>query len=75
MVTFNKDSFTVTVETGTDPVEYWLATHQELVDALKCEDEQMIAKRFHYLELLSQLMPDWETAKKMTVDLEKIGKQ
>ena len=67
MVTFSSTGFTIEIETKGDPIENWLATHQELVDALQCEDELMMAKRFHYLELLSQLVPDWETAKRMRV--------
>ena len=75
MVTFNKDSFTVTVETGTDPVEDWLATQNELIESLQAEADDMHEKRFHYLTLLKALLPDWETAKKMTVNVENLRQQ
>jgi len=65
MIQFTDTAFVVTVECGGNPIENWLETHQQLVDALQCEDKQMLTKRYHYLELLRNLMPDIEQAKKM----------
>lgn len=75
MVTFNEKSFTITVETQIDPIEDWIATHNEMVDALQSEDDDMHEKRFHYLELLRALLPDWETAKRMSVNYKDLPQQ
>lgn len=75
MVTFSENGFTITVETKGNPVENWLETHSEMVDALQCEDELMLAKRFHYLELLRNLVPDWETAQRLIPQPEKMAQQ
>jgi hypothetical protein len=66
MVKFTETGYSIHVETHGNPIENWLATHSELVDALQSESEDMMSKRYHYLELLKQLMPDWETAKLLT---------
>lgn len=67
MVTFNDKSFTIEVETGCNPIEDWLATHDELCDLLTCIDTGMtVDKNFiAILELLRQMMPDYDTAKRM----------
>lgn len=64
-VKFNADGFTVEVKTNANSVENWLKTQDELVDMLQSENDEMHAIRFHYLELLRNMMPDLETAKKM----------
>ena len=66
-VSFKPKSFTVEVKTNANPVESWLETQDELVDLLQSEPDEMHANRFHYLELLRNMMPDVETAKKMLV--------
>lgn len=66
MVKFNKASFTIEVETTGNPIEEWLALHNELIDCLQSEEESMVHKRYQYLELVRSIMPDWETCKKMT---------
>jgi hypothetical protein len=75
MVTFNENGFTVSVPTNGSPVENWLNTHNELVEALQHEDDSMITKRMHYLELLRNLMPDFETAQRLIPQPEKMVKQ
>lgn len=64
-VSFKPKSFVVEVQTNANPVESWLETQDELVDLLQSESEEMHLTRFHYLELLRNMMPDVETAKKM----------
>ena len=66
-VKFNADGFTVEVKTCHSPVEDWLETQNELLGVLQSESEEMHANRFHYIELLRNMMPDLETAKKMMV--------
>lgn len=64
-VTFKKEGFTIEVKTGVDPIKDWIETHDELLDALQSEEEEMHIIRPHYLELLRSMMPDPDTAKKM----------
>ena len=66
-VTFKKEGFTIEVKTGTNPIESWIETHDELLDALQSEEEGMHVIRTRYIELLRSMMPDVETAKKMLV--------
>ena len=66
-VKFNKDSFTIEVETVAGPIESWLETQSELLDALQSEEEDMHVNRIHYLNLLRCMMPDLETAKRMLI--------
>lgn len=65
MITFTQTAFIIKVECGGNPIENWLNTHSELIDALQCETEDMHQKRYHYLELLREMMPDVAQAKKM----------
>lgn len=64
-VSFKPKSFVVEVQTNADPVESWLETQDEIIDLLQSENEEMHLDRFHFLELLRNMMPDLETAKKM----------
>jgi len=66
-VKFNADGFTVEVKTKESPIESWLETQDQLVDLLQSESEDMHLRRFHYLQLLRNMMPDLKTAKKMMV--------
>lgn len=65
MVQFSKDSFTITVPVGCNPIEDYLGTIDELLDLLQSEHEDMQRKRYHSIELLRQMMPDIDQAKKM----------
>jgi len=64
-VTFKPESFIVEVKTNANPVESWLETQDELIDLLQSENEEMHLDRFHCLEIIRNMMPDVETAKKM----------
>lgn len=67
MVTFKESSFVVEVPTFGNPTEDWLRTINDMIEIMQCEEEQMKQRRHNYLELIKHLMPDWETAQKMTV--------
>ena len=69
MVVFNKESFTIEVHVGSDPIEEWLRTHDDLIDLLQSANPDMTTGKtyYHLLELLRQMMHDRETAKKMTI--------
>ena len=64
-VKFNADGFTVEVKTHESPIESWLETQDELVELLQSENDEVRANHFRYLQLLRNMMPDLETAKKM----------
>ena len=64
-VKFTEKSFTIEVVTEYRPVEVWLETCEEMIDVLQCQDDDMISRRFHFLEVLRAMLPDLETAEKM----------
>lgn len=65
-VTFNKEGFTISVTTpGYNPVERWLEMHEEMIDLLQSEAEDMHSNRYAYLELVRQMQPNLELAKLM----------
>lgn len=66
-VTFNEKSFTIEVETGISPIEYWLETQGQLIDMLQSENEEMRPNRYHYLELLRSMQPSIEQAERMLI--------
>ncbi len=66
MVKFHPDKFVIEVATAVDPVESWLETQNEMLDVLQSEDIELMSKRPHYLALLRNMLPDLDTAKKMT---------
>lgn len=68
MVTFKENSFVIEIPTGGNPIEDWLWLHDELLDVLGDVDTDLtVGKKYsQVLELLRNMMPDWETAKKMT---------
>jgi hypothetical protein len=65
-VIFSPDSYVISVKTDVSPAEHWLETQREMLDLLHSEDETLISKRCHYIELLQSMLPDLETAEKMT---------
>ena len=65
-VIFQPDSYSIEIKTSVSPAEHWLETQREMLDLLQCEDERVISKRCYYIELLQNMLPDLETAEKMT---------
>jgi len=66
MVTFRENGFVIEVTTGSTPIETWMATHDQLLALLGDVDNDMRDGNYYYvIELLREMMPDWETAKKM----------
>lgn len=66
MVQFKENSFVIEVPTGVNPIESWLTTHDELIDLLQSQSVDMINDiPYHALELLRNMMPDIEMAKRM----------
>lgn len=68
MVTFKKDGYVIEVFTRCNPVEDWLELHKSLTDIIRYVDSERIADDTFYaaVDFIQHLMPDIETAKKMT---------
>ena len=67
MVQFEKASFVIRIDTGTNPVEDWLLLHDELLSLLSSQDKNMMCLNPCVLGLLRDMMPDYETAKRMSL--------
>jgi hypothetical protein len=67
MVQFEKNSFTIKIETGVDAIEAWIDTQKGLISYLQSEDKDFVTEdsRYHVLELLKEMLPEVELAKKM----------
>ncbi len=63
-VEFRDTCYVITVQTGTNPIEDWLALIDELLYVLGLLDVQQNGSEMPWrtLGLISSMMPDWETA-------------
>jgi len=68
MVRFEKDRLTIEIVTNTNPIEYWLETLNGMITLLQCQDSEMLSNNYFVFELIREMMPDIETAKKMIND-------
>lgn len=70
MVTFNKDSFTVNIYTGNNPVEDWLELQRELsyVFTQLRQEIMPVDGLWHLASLIEALLPDEEVARRMVTD-------
>lgn len=68
MVQFNPTSYTVTVETGMNPIEDWMELQSEILSVLAALDTKANCMEMPYrlLSLLRDMQPDIAIAKKMT---------
>ncbi len=65
MVKFYPDRFTIEVVTNCNPIESWLNMHSEMIDLLQSDNDEVHTSHYYYLELMREMMPDLNTAKKM----------
>ena len=67
MVEFKKDRFVITVVTPGKPTEDWLELHKSLCDLIRYVTAERIVDETFYaaVDFLQELMPDYDTAKKM----------
>ena len=65
MVTKTEEGFAVHVSTGTHPASDYVETMNDLVSALQGQDEDMLQKNYHLLQLLREMLPTFEQAKAM----------
>ena len=69
MTTFQKDSFTITIPTGGDPVEDWMDLISEIgsiFSMLTPETMNRCDGLYNLAVLLQALVPDYDTAQRMT---------
>jgi len=66
MVTFKEDRFIIEVPTYGDPIEVWLDLHDELLEILALADQNANYVPHRALRLLQAMLPDQDTANKMT---------
>lgn len=65
MVKFEKDKFVIEVPT-TSPAEDWLELHDALCLVIRSLNHETIPENFWaVVNLLQDMMPDWQTAKKL----------
>jgi hypothetical protein len=67
MVQFNEASYTVTIATGTNPIEDWLELQSEILGVLAVLDMQQLCMPMPYrlINLLRDMHPDYKVALKM----------
>ena len=68
MVRFEKDRFIIEIVTNANPIETWIETMKELSDLISSQDKEMTTNRYWVNGLMIGMMPDIDTAKKMTND-------
>ncbi|MBQ7899971.1 MAG: hypothetical protein IJ307_08995 [Bacteroidales bacterium] len=70
MVRFDKDGFTISVKTGGCPVENYLALQSEIAYVFSIMTSANIPDEglYHLADLLHNMQPDFETARKMAVE-------
>ncbi|MDO5665694.1 MAG: hypothetical protein Q4G63_10620 [Bacteroidia bacterium] len=66
-VEFFDDKYVITIRTGGNPIEDWLDLHSELLTVLSMWDpeENIMSNPWRMLNLIENMMPQWETALKM----------
>lgn len=69
MVRFEDKSYTIEIETGGNPIENYqeLQTEIAYVFSVIGKDQMPEQGLFYLADLLMQLQPEWEVAKKMTM--------
>jgi hypothetical protein len=66
MVTFDNTSFSVKVNCGADPIENWQLLHSVLLELMRnVNTENLPPDIWVVTDFISELMPEFETAKKM----------
>lgn len=67
MVRFKKDRYVIEVVTGSEPTERWLELMKEISRVLSLIDPDNFPDDGFYnlANLMEDMLPDWETARKM----------
>ena len=73
MITFQNNGFTITV-TDACPIEGWLELQRQLYDLLRTINEENMPPRIDaVMNLLEELQPEWEVARRMIATAESAG--
>lgn len=62
MVQIHKKGFTITFESANDPLSDIDALRDQLLQMLQSDTEACMDERWHVLQLLRQLVPDYKSA-------------
>lgn len=66
MVRFEPNKMIIEFDsTQVDPTEAWINIIKDLIDLLSSQEIDQMTNRYWTRELLSEMMPDFDTAKKM----------
>jgi len=67
-VKFEKEGYTISIQTNSNPVEDWMNTYDDLLSLLASVDQNMASpnKYYHAIVLIRSMMPDFDTTIKMT---------
>ena len=66
MVTFEEKSYTIKVNCGYEPIENWQLLHNVLLELMRnVNTENLPPDIWVITDFISELMPDFETARKM----------
>lgn len=66
MVTFDKTSYTIKVDCAYEPIENWQLLHSVLLELMRnVNTENLPPDIWVVTDFISELMPEFETAKKM----------
>ena len=64
MVRFKENRFTIEVE-DPNPVDRWLNIYEDILSLCQDQSENMMYKHYFVFDLLKEMMPDCNIAKKM----------
>lgn len=64
MVHFEKDKIVIEIP-ATFPAEDWGEIMKDMLSLLQCEREDSGQTHYHVLYLMTNMMPEWEQAKRM----------
>jgi len=64
-VKFRKDGYSIDISTYGNPVDDWLGLQEEILMLIRLMDENHDYHPWKAAYFLSELLPDWEDARKM----------
>lgn len=65
MITFKEDSFVIEIPTPGNPIEGYLELQKELLELMSTISDDLAFKPWYTLDLLKNMLADWDTAMKM----------
>lgn len=65
MVTKTDTGFAIHVKTGSHPANDYVEMTNDIINTLQGQDDDMLQKNYYLLELLREMLPDFDQAKAM----------